>query len=99
MDSSSTPMDVDSNEPTTSLENDLRYTQTSGPSSAPTYNICLFPKRWMGNSSSFVLDHFKKVEGCLVDEPKASVTIMTRCTLTTQRGMRLHNVKPFACIS
>lgn len=62
---------IDCNELTKNLKDDLRDTQTSGTPSAPTHKTCPLPKKWKGKDPSFVWDHFKKVEGCPKDKPKA----------------------------
>ncbi|KAG2711418.1 hypothetical protein I3760_04G076400 [Carya illinoinensis] len=72
MDSSSSPIDVDTNEtqPTINLE-DVRETNVSKPLIAPTSSTCPLLKKRKGTDKSIVWDHFTKVDGCPVDDPKA----------------------------
>ncbi|XP_042950225.1 uncharacterized protein LOC122282331 [Carya illinoinensis] len=66
MDSSSTLIDLDNDEQTVNLGE----TQTPKPSSAPS-STCPLPRKRKGKDPSIVWDHFTKVEGCPVDDPKA----------------------------
>ena len=61
MDSSSSPIDLDSNSQIPKLST----------SSAPNSSNCPLPKKRKGKDPSIVWDHFTKVEGCSVDDPKA----------------------------
>ncbi|XP_042939370.1 uncharacterized protein LOC122274394 [Carya illinoinensis] len=83
MDSSSSPIDVDTNEtqPTINLEEDVRETNVSKPLSAPTSNTCPLPKKRKGTNKSIVWDHFTKVDGCPVDNRKA------KCEASPEEGI------------
>ncbi|KAG6730214.1 hypothetical protein I3842_01G069000 [Carya illinoinensis] len=67
MDSSSSPIDLDSNEQIINLEE----IQTPRPPSTPNSSSCPLPKKRKENDLSIVWNHFTKVEDSPVDDAKA----------------------------
>lgn len=62
--------------------------------SAPTHSACPLSKKRKRNDLLFVLDHFKKVEDCSVDDPNIKFNCHDKMyTCVTQRKMRLQSYK------